>query len=67
RYMIDTLGQITSYTAAQLGAQYRTHTFSALIVHNFACIIRWDREGAIVTHPFNYNKYPHLANFFHHF
>ncbi|KAG0695915.1 hypothetical protein DFH29DRAFT_813668 [Suillus ampliporus] len=45
----DTLGQITSYASAQLGAQYRTHTFSVLIVHNCARIIRWDREGAIVT------------------
>ncbi|KAG2112045.1 uncharacterized protein F5147DRAFT_572920 [Suillus discolor] len=62
---MDTLGQITSYTAAQLGAQYHTHAFSVLIVCNFAHIIRWDREGAIVTCTFDYNKCPHLADFFH--
>ncbi|KAG1777120.1 hypothetical protein EV702DRAFT_1045519 [Suillus placidus] len=60
---IDTLGQITSYAAAQLGAQYRTHLISILIVETFARIIRY-MEGAIVTHTFNYNKDPHLADFF---
>jgi hypothetical protein len=60
---MDTLGQITSYAAAQLGAQYRTHIFSVLIVGSFARIIRWDMEGAIVTCTFNYNTEPHLADF----
>ncbi|KAG2113385.1 hypothetical protein DEU56DRAFT_761947 [Suillus clintonianus] len=64
---MDTLGQITSYAAAQLGAQYRTHAFSVLIIRDFARIIRWDTEGAIVTCAFEYNKYPHLADFFHRF
>ncbi|KAG2743365.1 hypothetical protein P692DRAFT_20878758 [Suillus brevipes Sb2] len=63
----DTLGQITSYAAAQLGAQYRAHAFSVLIVCNRARIIRWDREGAIVTNTFDYNHEPHLADFFHRF
>ncbi|KAG1762982.1 hypothetical protein EDD22DRAFT_846735 [Suillus occidentalis] len=63
----DTLGQITSYTSAQLGAQYRTHAFSVLIICNRARIIRWDREGAIVTNAFNYFHEPHLADFFHRF
>ncbi|KAG2354450.1 hypothetical protein BDR07DRAFT_1494579 [Suillus spraguei] len=30
---MDTLGQITSYAAAQLGAQYHSHAFSVLIPH----------------------------------
>ncbi|KAG1767305.1 hypothetical protein EV702DRAFT_1050408 [Suillus placidus] len=63
----DTLGQITSYAVAQLGAQYRTHAFSVLIVRNRARIIRWDREGAIVTNTFDYYHEPHLADFFHRF
>ncbi|KAG2057288.1 hypothetical protein BDR06DRAFT_832956, partial [Suillus hirtellus] len=63
----NTLGQISSYAAAQLGAQYRTHIFSVLIIHNHAHIIRWDREGAIITTAFNYNNKSHLANFFYHF
>lgn len=62
---MDTLGQITSYTAAQLGTQFRTHAFSVLIVRDRARIIRWDREGAIVTSAIDYNNEPHLADFFH--
>ncbi|KAG1783472.1 hypothetical protein EV702DRAFT_959781, partial [Suillus placidus] len=61
---IDTLGQITSYTAAQLTTQYRTHTFSVLIIQDQACIIRWDSEGAVVTSSIHYNTEPHLADFF---
>ncbi|KAG2048865.1 hypothetical protein BDR06DRAFT_894752, partial [Suillus hirtellus] len=61
---MDTLGQITSYAAAQLGAQYRSHAFSVLIVCDRARIIRWDREGAIVTSAIKYNTEPHLADFF---
>ncbi|KAG0697706.1 hypothetical protein DFH29DRAFT_811311 [Suillus ampliporus] len=63
----DTLGQITSYAVAQLGAQYHTHAFSVLIVRNRARIIRWDREGAIIMNAFDYYHEPHLTNFFHHF
>ncbi|KAG2059227.1 hypothetical protein BDR06DRAFT_1003836 [Suillus hirtellus] len=36
---MDMLGQITSYAAAQLGAQYCSHAFSVLIMHDCACII----------------------------
>ncbi|KAG2065457.1 hypothetical protein BDR04DRAFT_943283, partial [Suillus decipiens] len=61
----DTLGQITSYASAQLSAQYRTHAFSILIICNHARIIRWDREGAIVTDAFDYSQESHLANFFY--
>ncbi|KAG1765365.1 hypothetical protein EDD22DRAFT_845472 [Suillus occidentalis] len=62
---MDTLGQIMSYTAAQLGTQFCTHVFSVLIVHDRTRIIRWDREGAIVTSPIDYNNEPHLADFFY--
>ncbi|KAG2746053.1 hypothetical protein P692DRAFT_20678448, partial [Suillus brevipes Sb2] len=61
----DTLGQITSYAAAQLSAQYRTHAFSVLVIRNRARIIRWDREGAIVTDIFDYNQESYLADFFY--
>ncbi|KAG1734425.1 uncharacterized protein EDB91DRAFT_1250943 [Suillus paluster] len=64
---MDTLGQITSYTAAQLTAQYRTHAFSVIIIEDQARIIRWDREGAVVTSPIHYNTKPHLADFFYRF
>ncbi|KAG1779841.1 hypothetical protein EV702DRAFT_1043716 [Suillus placidus] len=62
---MDTLGQITSYTAAQLGTQFCTHVFSVLIVRDRTRIIRWDREGAIVTSPIDYNNEPDLADFFY--
>lgn len=61
---MDTLGQITSYAAVQLGAQFRTHIYSVLIVKNTARILRWDRSGTIVTEAFEYDQSPHLAEFF---
>jgi len=45
----DTLGQITSYVAAQLGSQFRTHIYSVLIVKDYARLIQWDQTGTIVT------------------
>lgn len=61
---MDTLGQITSYAAAQLGAQFRTHAYSVLIVKDTARILRWDRSGTIVTEPIKYNNSPYLVEFF---
>ncbi|KAG1798816.1 uncharacterized protein BJ212DRAFT_1235207, partial [Suillus subaureus] len=64
---MNTLGQIMSYTAAQLSTQFHTHIFSVLIMHNHAWIIRWDREGAIISSAINYNNKPDLADFFYHY
>jgi hypothetical protein len=61
----DTLGQITAYTAAQLGSQFRTHAYSVLIVKDTARLLRWDRSGTIVTEAFAYNDFSYLAEFFH--
>jgi hypothetical protein len=60
----DTLGQITSYAAAHLGAQFRTHIYSVFILKDTARILRWDRSGAIVTEAFKYDESPYLAEFF---
>lgn len=60
----DTLGQITSYAAAQLGAQFRTHLYSVFIVKDTARILRWDRSGTIVTEAIKYNESSLLAEFF---
>jgi hypothetical protein len=60
----DTLGQITSYAAVQLSAQFRTHIYSILIVRNTARILRWDRSGTIVTEAFDYDQSPYLVEFF---
>ena len=59
----DMLGQIGAYVAAQLSAQYRTHAFSILIVQDKARIIRWDREGAIVTESIKYDQNSSLVRF----
>ena len=60
----DTLGQITSYAAAQLGSQFRTHIYSVFIVKNFARLLRWDRSGTIVTEAIEYNESSLLVDFF---
>lgn len=60
----DTLGQITSYAAAQLGAQFRTHIFAVLIIKDTARLLRWDRAGTIVTEAFKYNACDILTEFF---
>ena len=60
----NTLGQITSYAAAQLSSQYRMHVYSVLIVKNMARILRWDRSGTIMTEAIHYNESPLLVEFF---
>ncbi|KAF8502325.1 hypothetical protein F5888DRAFT_1871862 [Russula emetica] len=57
------LGQITAYAMAIMSAQYRTHTFSVLIMKDYARLIQWDRSGAVVTEPIYYNSQPHLFDF----
>ncbi|KAF9238624.1 hypothetical protein BU15DRAFT_35324, partial [Melanogaster broomeanus] len=64
---VDTLGQITAYASAQLGSQFRTHCYSVLIVSSAARIIRWERGGAIVTTPMQYNEQGTFAEFLHRF
>jgi len=60
----DTLGQITSYAALHLAAQFRTHVYSILIVRCLARILHWDRLGTIMTEAFKYDQCPHLTEFF---
>jgi hypothetical protein len=60
---VDTLGQITAYAAAHLGSQFRTHIYSVFIIRNNARLLQWDRAGAIVTAPFDYNQTHHLIDF----
>src|SRR6202034_505663 len=64
---VDTLGQITSYAATHLGAQFRTHIYSVFIMKDTARILCWDRSGMIVMEAFKYNESPYLAEFFRHF
>ena len=60
----DTLGQITSYAAAQLGSQFRTCIYSILIIKDKAWLIQWDRTGTIVTEAISYNEDAELAELF---
>ncbi|KAF8494313.1 kinase-like domain-containing protein [Russula emetica] len=55
--------KITAYATAIMSAQYRTHTFSVLIMKDYARLIRWDHSGAVVTEPIYYNSQPHLFDF----
>ncbi len=60
-----TLGQITKCIAAQMGSQYQTHSFSVVIVKDYARLMRWDRSGVIATgEHIYYNKEPELLEFF---
>ncbi|KAF8229269.1 hypothetical protein L208DRAFT_1287467 [Tricholoma matsutake] len=38
----DTLGQITSYAAAQLGSQFQTHLYSIFILKDTARLLQWE-------------------------
>jgi hypothetical protein len=60
----NSIGQITGYAAAHLGAQWRTCVYSVFILASIARIVRWDRTGAIFTGPIQYNSNPELAQFF---
>ena len=60
----SSLGQITSYVTSHLSAQFRTHAFLVLVVHNYARIMQWDRGGVVVTAPIYFTKEPHLFDFF---
>ena len=60
----DTLGKIMTYAAAQLISQFCTHCFSLFVLYDTTHIIRWDREGAVVTEPIPYNIDSSLVEFF---
>jgi len=59
----ETAGQVIAYTTLILSTQYRTHTFSVLIINDYAQLIRWDHSGAIVTEPIYYNDQSYLFDF----
>ncbi|KIM62210.1 hypothetical protein SCLCIDRAFT_92490, partial [Scleroderma citrinum Foug A] len=49
------LGQIGAYATSQLTSQFHTHCYSVYVNRDHARIIRWERDGAIVTEPIFYN------------
>ena len=60
----NTLGQIGAYAGVQLALQFCTHCFSVYIIHDATRIIRWERDGAIITEPIYYNIDSALVQFF---
>ncbi|KIM52042.1 hypothetical protein SCLCIDRAFT_142098 [Scleroderma citrinum Foug A] len=60
----NTLGQIGAYATSQLASQFRTHCYSVYVNRDHARIIRWERDGAIVTEPIFYNINSALTRFF---
>jgi hypothetical protein len=55
-----TRGQLASYAAAHMGAQFRTHSFSLLVCGKFVRFLRWDRSGAAVSRRCNYAQQPEI-------
>jgi hypothetical protein len=61
----ETSGQITSYAAALLARQFRTHAFFFLLTGPSVRIICWDRSCAIVSEAILYASAPKiLVEFF---
>ncbi|KAH7886496.1 hypothetical protein F5I97DRAFT_1926749 [Phlebopus sp. FC_14] len=58
-------GQLTAYGLAHLGSQFRSFSFSVLIMGKQARFMRWERAGVVVSRRFNYIEDPSLlADFF---
>ena len=60
----NTLGQIEAYATSQLASQFCTHCYSVYVNRDHTRIIRWERDGAIVTEPIFYNIDSALTRFF---
>lgn len=57
-------GQIASYSSALVQSQFRLHCFSVFIAGQWARLLRWDRNGTVVTKRFLYAKDDTLVEFF---
>ncbi|KAI0066536.1 hypothetical protein BV25DRAFT_1912597 [Artomyces pyxidatus] len=49
-------GQIISYAKARFSSQFRTFSFSVVLMGTYGRLIRWDRSGAIVTERFEWSE-----------
>ncbi|KAF9261196.1 hypothetical protein L218DRAFT_505516 [Marasmius fiardii PR-910] len=59
----DTRNQMATYAGAIMSSQFRTHLFSVQVTRTRARLIRWDREGAVVTNAFPFAEQPYLVEF----
>ncbi|KAF9254645.1 hypothetical protein L218DRAFT_913104 [Marasmius fiardii PR-910] len=57
----DTRNQMATYAGAILCSQFRTHLFSIQVTRTRARLLRWDREGAVVTSSFVFAEEPYLV------
>ncbi|KAF9553266.1 hypothetical protein CPC08DRAFT_645826, partial [Agrocybe pediades] len=53
-------GQLATYTRVVLSRQHRTHFFMVFMSDPIARLIRFDRDGAIVSACFNYREEGHI-------
>ncbi|CAL1697201.1 unnamed protein product [Somion occarium] len=54
----ETRGQMAQYAAELMLRQHRQHVFFVSFFQDTMRIIRWDRNGALVSTPFNYKHNP---------
>lgn len=62
RFAQESLGQIAEYVNKISRRQHRLHVFTLYVFAGQARIIRWDRAGAIVSTPFDFEKEPSLLH-----
>ncbi|KAI0321329.1 hypothetical protein OF83DRAFT_1081044 [Amylostereum chailletii] len=55
--------EMTSYVMAMFKSGHRVFTFSVLIMHEEARLMRWDRSGAIFSERFNWQTTTYLTKF----
>ncbi|KAI3618242.1 other 1 protein kinase [Moniliophthora roreri] len=58
-----TRAQLATYASAIMATQFRTHVFCVEVTGHYARLIRFDREGAVVTSAFRYDTDTHLVDF----
>ncbi|EEB98989.1 hypothetical protein MPER_01404, partial [Moniliophthora perniciosa FA553] len=59
----ETRGQLATYAGAMMAVQFRTHVFAVEVTGENARLLRFDREGCIVTESFSYVTETHLVEF----
>lgn len=58
KFAQKSLGQISEYVANILRRQHRLDLFTLYVYAGQAHIIRWDRAGAVISTPFDFEKNP---------
>ena len=64
QYSVSALGQITRYAHVIQTRQFRTCVYSISVAGTTARLLRWDRNGVIVTESFEYKSKPEILTGF---